>query len=287
MDVAVVGAGKVGTALAVLWRRAGYEIVAVSGRTATQERAARYLPGVPVLPHAEAADLAELVLIAVPDDEVRDVCAEIATGLDARPGRLVAHTAGALALEVLDPVRITGAERLCLHPLQTFPDVDAAIAAMPGATIAVTADDEAAFETGESLVRDIGSNPVRLDEEHKALYHAAAVFASNYLVVMTALAEDLFARAGLDDGLERFLPLSRATLDNVAALGPQAALTGPVARGDAGTVARNLEALAIAAPDAIPAYVVLARVALDLAERGKRLGPQERGRVDEVLARWT
>jgi len=136
-------------------------------------------------------------------------------------------------------------------------------------------------------VLDIGARPVRLDEEHKALYHAAAVFASNYLVAVAALAEGLFARAGLDDGLARFLPLSRASIDNVEALGAPAALTGPAARGDAGTIARNLEALAAAAPEAIPAYVALARVALDLAEDGARLEPQDRSRVEEVLARWT
>jgi predicted short-subunit dehydrogenase-like oxidoreductase (DUF2520 family) len=230
---------------------------------------------------------ADLVLLTVPDDAVAATCEALAADGAFGPDRLVAHCSGALGLDVLEAARAAGARVLCLHPLQTFPDVDAAVATVPGATIAVTAADEATAEAGEQIVRDLGAVPVRIDEEHKALYHAAAVFASNYLVAVSALAEDLFVRAGVDDALERFLPLSRATLDNVAALGSETALTGPAVRGDAGTVARNLEALRAAAPDAGPAYVALARVALGLGERSGRLTPSARARVEEELDRWT
>ncbi|MEX0755403.1 MAG: DUF2520 domain-containing protein [Actinomycetota bacterium] len=283
MEVAVVGAGRVGTALAVLLGRAGHRIVGVSGREATRARAAEHLPGIPVGTDAEVVAGADLVLIALPDDRVEATCESIAaTGAFSRE-QIVAHCSGALGLDVLRAAR---ARTMSLHPLQTFPDVGSALGSLPGAPIAVTAADEETAAVGEDLVRALGAVPVRVDEDRKALYHAAAVFASNYLVTITALAEDLFVRAGLEDALERFLPLSRATLDNVAQLGPAWALTGPAVRGDAGTVRRNLEALAAAAPDAVPAYVALARVALDLGARSGRLAPDERLGVEEVLEPW-
>ena len=139
---------------------------------------------------------------------------------------------------------------------------------------------------GQTGYRDVGGQPFRLAEEAKPLYHAAAVFASNYLVAITALADGLFRDAGLPEPAELFLPLQRATLDNVAAMGPAAALTGPAIRGDAGTVAANLEALAKHAPEAVPAYVVLADVALDLAHRSGRLSTEARTAVEEVLDPW-
>jgi len=285
VDVAIVGAGRVGTALGILLARAGHRIVAVSGRRATRERAAAFLPDVPVLEPAEAAEGADLVLIATPDDAIASTCAALAGSVG--EGRWVAHVSGATGLDALAPARRAGAGVLAIHPLQTFPDVEAALDRIPGCTVAVTAEDERGFALGELLARDLGARAIRLADWDKALYHAAAVFASNYLVATQALAEELFRRAGLEEPLEAFLPLSRATLENVAAMGPGRALTGPAVRGDAGTVARNLEALAERAPEAIPAYVALARAALDLAVRAGRLDASGRARVEEVLARWT
>ena len=173
-----------------------------------------------------------------------------------------------------------------MHPLQTFPSVEAAIERLPGSGMAVTAADEAGFRLGERLAADVGARPFRLVEESRPLYHAAAVFASNYLVTVLAEAERLFREAGLDDPGPLFLPLVRATLDNVHAMGAERALTGPAVRGDAGTVERNLSALSERAPEAVPAYMALATVALNLAERAGRLDAGGRRRVEEVLARW-
>ncbi len=286
MDVAVIGAGRVGTALGVLLARAGYRIVAVSGRAATAERAARSLPGTPVVSPAEAARSAEVVLVGVPDDRIAEVCSGLAReGAFAR-GCSVVHLSGATGLDALTPARAAGATVLSIHPLQTFPDVDAAVDRIPGSGFAVTALGESGFALGERLATDVGGRPFRLADEMKPLYHAAAVFASNYLVTVTSVAEGLFAKAGIRDPLDLFLPLSQASLDNAAALGPAAALTGPAVRGDAGTVQRNLEALAEAAPEAVPAYVELAAVALSLGGRAGRLSPEARAAVEEVLARW-
>ncbi len=286
MDIAVVGAGRTGTALAVHWARAGHSIVAVSGRAATRDRAARWLPGTPVLPAPEAARLGEAVVLGVPDDFIGDVCDGLAERRAFRETGWVMHLSGAAGLDVLEPAKEDGARVLSLHPLQTFPDVESAVERIPGSAIAVTAESEDALSFGEGLAKDAGGNPFRLPDEVKPLYHAAAVFASNYLVAVTAEAEVLFKAAGLPDPGEMFMPLVRASLDNVASLGPEAALTGPAARGDAGTVGRNLEALSRNAPEAIPAYVALAEIALDLAERAGRLSSAGRTSVEEVLAIW-
>lgn len=281
-----MGAGRVGTALAVLLQRAGHTVTAVAGREATRARAAEHLPGVPVLPETEAALAAELVVLAVPDDAVEPTAIRLAEAAAFRPGAWVTHVSGALGLDVLATALAAGAQRLAIHPLQTLPDVGSAIERIPGSAMAVTADDEDGARLGERLALDVGARPFRLADERRPLYHAAAVFASNYLVTTAGVAEELFRKAGVPDPAGVLIPLARASLENVERMGPAGALTGPAVRGDAGTVARNLEALRAAAPQAVPGYVELCRLALDLGERGGRLSSEGRGAVEEVLARW-
>jgi predicted short-subunit dehydrogenase-like oxidoreductase (DUF2520 family) len=287
MDVGVVGAGRVGTALAALLAKAGYRIVAASGGQASRERAERFLPDVPFVTPAEAAVAADLVLLGVPDDRIAGVCAELAEGGALREGRSVVHLSGSVPLDALAPARASGALVLSLHPLQSFPTVEAAVDRMPGSAIAVTADSEEGYASGERLAADVGGIPFRLDDRNKPLYHAAAVFCSNYLAVLMGISERLFALAGIDDPVSKFAPLARATLENTLALGSEAALTGPAVRGDAGTIRRNLEALSADAPEVVPAYVELARSALDLAQGSGRLPEDRRSAVEEVLAGWS
>jgi predicted short-subunit dehydrogenase-like oxidoreductase (DUF2520 family) len=286
MEVAVVGAGRVGTALGVLLQRAGHAVTAVAGREDTAARAARFLPGVPFLAETEAALAAELVLLAVPDDAVEPTAIRLAEAAAFRPAAWVAHVSGALGLDVLATALAAGAGRLAIHPLQTVPDVGGAIERIPGSAMAVTADDEDGSRLGERLAIDVGARPFRLADERRPLYHAAAVFASNYLVTVAGVAEDLFREAGVPDPAGVLMPLTLASLENVGRMGPAGALTGPAVRGDAGTVARNLEALRAAAPRAVPGYIELCRLALDLGERGGRLSPDGRAAVEEVLTRW-
>ncbi len=287
MDVAVVGAGRVGTALGVILGRAGHRIVAVSGGERTRERAARFLPGVPVTDPTDAARHADLVLIGVPDGAIEEVAGALAAARSLRPGAWVAHLSGAEGLEPLRAVEEAGARVLALHPLQTFPTVEAALERMPGSAVAVTARDDEGSALGERIAADLGGRPFRVPEEHRALYHAGAVLASNDLVALMALAEQVLAAAGIEDAVQTFLPLARASLENAAALGPASALTGPVARGDAATVERNLRALSERAPGAVPAYVVLGRAAVELAARAGRLDRAGRAAVEEVLDRWS
>jgi predicted short-subunit dehydrogenase-like oxidoreductase (DUF2520 family) len=286
MDLAIVGAGRVGTSLAVLWQRAGHTIVGVAGGPSTPERAARFLPGVPVLGAVEAAEGAEVVVIATPDAAIAAVCEEMAKAGVLGTANAVVHASGATGLDALGAAASVGASTLSVHPLQTCPTVEAAVEAIPGAAFAVTASDEVGVALGERLARDAGGRPFRLADEHKPLYHAAAVFASNYVVTVTALAEELGRAAGLPDPIGALTPLQEATLANVRRVGPAEALTGPAVRGDAITLQRNLEALAEHAPEAVRPYVALADLALGLAERSGRVPAQGRRAVEEVLVRW-
>jgi predicted short-subunit dehydrogenase-like oxidoreductase (DUF2520 family) len=175
---------------------------------------------------------------------------------------------------------------LSLHPLQSFPDVRTGIDRLPGSGIAVTATNEEDAVFGEGLVRGIGAIPFRLDDEVKPLYHAAAVFAANYLVTVEALAERILVAAGVPDPLPLLHALVRTSFDRTFAIGPGAALTGPAVRGDVGTIDRNLAALAERAPEASAAYVELGLAAARLAAGAGRLSPGDRGRVEEALRRW-
>lgn len=283
----MIGAGRVGTAVAVGLRRAGHRLVGVSGGARTEERAGRYLPGVSVVDAHVAAASAELVVVSTPDDAIRSTVEALAAAAALRPGTWVVHLSGALGLDTLDAALRVGARRLAIHPLQTFPDVESALRRLPGCAIAVTADDAEGEATGEGLARDLGGVPFRLPDERRALYHAAAVFASNHLVTATAVAEQLFAAAGVPDPAAVVAPLQRASLENVERLGAGRALTGPAVRGDAGTIRRNLDALKQEAPDLVAAYVAMARVGLDVADRAGRLPPGARAAVESVLTEWT
>jgi predicted short-subunit dehydrogenase-like oxidoreductase (DUF2520 family) len=287
MDLAIVGAGRVGTALGVRLRGAGHRIVSASGRDATPARVRDFLGRVPVLSPADAARRADVVLIATPDDAIEPTCAAIVDGGGITPGAVVGHISGATGLAALVSAEDQGATTMSMHPLQTFADVASAIDRLSGCPIAVTSATEAGASIGTRLALDVGGRPFALADAAKPLYHAAAVFASNYLVAITSLARDLAIAAGLDGALELLAPLQATTLANVGSMGPERALTGPAARGDAGTVATHLDALSEAAPASIPAYAALARICLDLSERAGRLDPDRRRAVEEVLTRWT
>jgi predicted short-subunit dehydrogenase-like oxidoreductase (DUF2520 family) len=269
--------------------RAGHRVVALTGGDETQARAARYLTFSRFVPWAEAPSASRagnVVVFGVPDDAIADVCKDLATRGGLLSGQWVLHLSGSLGLGALEPAESIGAQVLSIHPLQTFPDVAEGIRRLPGSAMAVTARDEGGFAYGESLARDVGGDPFPLPDEAKPLYHAAAVFCSNYLVAVEGMAEQLFRLAGLEAPTQMFAPLARTALEATLDKGAEEALTGPAARGDVGTIERNLDALAARAPQAVVPYVVLARVALGLAVAGQKLSEERAKEVREVLDRW-
>jgi len=283
MNIAIVGAGTAGTAVGVALARAGHVIVAVTGRGETAARAGRWLPGAALRAIPDAVQAAELVVIGVPDDALGSIVDVIGAAI--APGTWVVHLSGANGLGVLAPIVAAKGRALALHPLQTFADVGAAVEGLDGCAVAVTAEADAGWQLGERLAHDLGGRPFRLVDEARPLYHAAAVFGSNYLVTVSGAAHELFTAAGVPKALAAMRPLQDAALENVHRLGPAAALTGPAVRGDAGTIDRNLRSIAGAAPHLVAPYVAMCRASMELA--GERLSSEGRASIEGVLAAWS
>jgi predicted short-subunit dehydrogenase-like oxidoreductase (DUF2520 family) len=280
MIVGVIGAGRVGAVLGAALARAGHSVVAASGSSpASLARIARLLPDTARRTPTEVAQAAtDLLLVAVPDDALGPLVA----GLPFHPGQVVAHTSGAQGLAVLEPATAQGARPLALHPAMTFAGTRDDLSRLPGTAYGVTAPLELR-PLVTRLVADLGGTPEWVAEADRSLYHAALAQGANHLVTLVNEAADRLRDAGVVHPESVLGPLLRAALDNTLRYG-DAALTGPVSRGDAGTVARHLERLAAVAPDSVPAYVAMARRTADRAIAAGRLRPLDAERLLDVLA---
>jgi predicted short-subunit dehydrogenase-like oxidoreductase (DUF2520 family) len=282
LRVGVVGAGRVGTALAVALGRAGHDVTAVSAVSdASIRRIGQRLPGVAISRPPEVVASADLVLMTVPDDVLPGLVAGLAATEAAVEGRLIAHTSGRHGLGVLDPVVRAGALPLALHPVMTFTGRPDDIDRLAGISFGVTAPDPLR-PVAEALVVEMGGEPVFIAEEQRDLYHAALASGANYLVTLVTAASDLLRDAGVTHPARMLAPLLSAALDNALRLG-DAALTGPVARGDADTVASHVSALRAEAPEVLPAYLALARLTADRAVAAGTLSAPDAQRLLGVL----
>lgn len=244
-SVAVVGCGKVGSALALLLKERGYPVVAVASRSpGPAQKLARSLDCSAYDRPWEATLKADLVFITTPDREIAPVSELIARQGGFRSGQVVAHTSGAHASSELHGVREAGALAVSIHPLQSFADVAGARENLPGSYFALEGD-EAAIPVARQVVDDLQGHAFIIKAEDKPLYHAAACIASNYLVSLMHLATSVYGRFGLSrrEAFEALYPLVRGTINNIRRVGPVEALTGPVARGDVPTIAGHLPAL--------------------------------------------
>jgi len=260
LAVGVVSAGRVGAVLGAALARAGHTVVAASGVSEQSlRRAEELLPDVPLLPPDEVVARADLVLLALPDDALAGMVRGLAAAGALRPGQIVVHTCGAHGTAVLAPAVEHGALPLALHPVMTFTGRAEDLERIATCCFGVTAADadETAWSVGEALVVEMGAEPVRVPEAARPLYHTALAHGANHLITLVAEAADLLRRAGVDNPERMLGPLLSAALDNALRHGDRA-LTGPVARGDAGTVRTHLRVLAEHAPDLLPAYRVLA-----------------------------
>ena len=282
LRVGVVGAGRVGSVLGAALGQAGHELVAASGVSAASlARAADLLPGVPVLPVDEVVRRSSLVLLAVPDDALVELVLGLAaTGVFPR-GALVAHTSGRHGLAVLEPAAAQGALPLALHPVLPFAGTRVDLQRLHGTAFGVTAP-AALRAVAEVLVVEMGGEPVWLPEHQRPLWHAALAHGANHLTTLVSSSADLLRGAGVDQPALVLGPLLGAALDGSLRAG-DAALTGPVARGDAGTVRAHLEVLAELAPEVLPSYVAMARLTVDRAIASGRLSPERAWELLEVL----
>ncbi|MFE9697788.1 Rossmann-like and DUF2520 domain-containing protein [Streptomyces sp. NPDC006270] len=264
LTVGVVGAGRVGPALAASLKLAGHRPVAVSGvSAASRRRAAELLPDVPLVEPAEVLARAELVLLTVPDDVLPTLVEGLVGTGAVRPGQLLVHTSGRYGTRVLDPALRAGALPLALHPAMTFTGTAVDVQRLAGCSFGVTAPEELRL-AAEALVIEMGGEPEWIAEESRPLYHAALALGANHLVTLVAQSMELLAKAGVTAPDRMLGPLLGAALDNALRSG-DAALTGPVARGDAGTVAAHIGELREHAPQAVAGYLAMARATADRA----------------------
>jgi len=278
-----IGAGTTGTALAVRLSQKGCSVVAVSSRTlSSAQKLAELVPNCQICHTAqEVADAAELVFITTPDDIITQVCGEVQW----RAGQNVVHCSGAHSVDILEPAKKLGAAVGSFHPLQTFADVDQAIENLPGSTFSLEAE-EPLLSTLKELTLLLKSDWVELKPGDKVLYHVAAVFACNYLVTLVKLALDLWRDFGVlsQEATRALLPLLKGTINNIENIGLPDCLTGPVARGDSGTIVSHLTALEARSPSLLTTYKELGYQTIPIALAKGRVNEQKAEEMKTLLS---
>jgi len=280
--IGVVGAGRVGAVLGAALRAAGHDVAAAAGESdASRGRIATLLPGVPRRKPTDVARASDLLILAVPDDMLANVVTMLAESGALRAGQHVVHTSGRHGLAVLEPARLAGAHVAAMHPAMTFTGTGVDLDRLPGTVFGLTADPaERAFV--EALVADLRGTPMWGPEEMRTLYHAGLAHGANHLVTLVTEAMEILSAAGAADPAGTLRPLLTAALDNALAEG-DAALTGPIVRGDLGTVRAHLEDITANAPQTLPSYVALARATLGRAVTDGRVVPIRAARIRDLL----
>ncbi len=267
--IALIGAGKVGTALGYLLSRRGYQLTAVYSRSTASAK-----KSVHVIGQGNASDniiataqSAEIVFITTPDKAIEATCAEIAARQGFAPESIVIHCSGALPSSILEPARSCGAHIASLHPIQSFAEAKQAIKLLPGSYFGFEGDSETE-ETARQLVEALEGKWLAISTEDKPLYHVAAVFACNYVVTLLNIGVRLLEEIGVatQDALPALLPLLCGTVDNLKRLGLPQALTGPIARGDIKTVESHLQALGEKLPELVRLYSELGTHTLSIGQ---------------------
>ncbi len=285
LAVGVIGTGRAGTALGAALARAGHAVLAVSAVSEASVRRARAaFPEAVIADPGQVLRRADLVLLTVPDDVLPGLVSGLAATGAPLEGRMLVHASGRHGLAVLEPAARLGALPLALHPVMTFTGRPDDVDRLTGTSFGVTAPG-ALRTVAEALVIEMGGEPVFIAEEHRDLYHAALASAANHLVTLVAQAADLLRAAGVPDPPRLLGPLLSAALDNALRFG-DAGLTGPVARGDADTVAAHVAALDAepsASQAATAAYIAMARLTADRALAAGLLQPADAERLLDVL----
>ena len=282
IKVGFIGAGTVGTALAIGLNAKGYPVVAVSSRTrASADRVAKQICGCKSVDSNQAgADAAELVFMTTPDGAIPLVASEVRW----HPEQSVVHCSGADSTEILEPARKLGAKAGAFHPLQTFASVKQAIDNLPGSTFAIEAE-EPLLSTLKDMAIDLRGNWIELKAGDKVIYHAAAVFACNYLVTLVKLATDLWQTFNVtpEEATKALMPLLRGTLNNIENVGIPQCLTGPIARGDIDTIRKHLKSLDKVDPALLSTYRELGRQTIPVALAKGKISERQVRELEEIL----
>ncbi len=278
-----IGAGTVGTALAYRLSTCGYRVVIAASRTFTSaEKLAHMVKDCRAVDGVQkVADQADFVFITTPDGAIGPVAAQ----LKWRTGQYVVHCSGADSTAILQPARDQGARVGAFHPLQTFAGVAQAIDNIPGSTFAVEAEEPLRAILNEMALK-LGGYSIELKPEDKVLYHASAVMACNYLVTLIKLSTDLWQTFGVSrpEAVRALMPLLKGTLNNLEKIGIPDCLTGPIARGDMGTVQKHLAALDLVDGTVAATYRKLGVLTVPVALAKGKIDQDRADRILKVLA---
>ena len=280
--VGVIGAGRVGAVLAAALQQAGHQVVAAAGESdASRSRIAALLPHLASAKPTDVARSSDLLLLTVPDDMLSNVVTMLSASGAIRPGQVVVHTSGRHGLAVLEPAREVGARTLAVHPAMTFTGTAVDLPRLAGCVFGVTAAD-ADRELAEQLEGDLGGRAMWVAEGRRTLYHAGLAHGANHLVTLVAEAMEILSAAGAEDPAATLRPLLTAALDNALDQG-DAALTGPIVRGDVETVRAHVADLLAQAPQTLPSYLAMAHATLGRAVTDGRLLPIRASKMLQVL----
>jgi predicted short-subunit dehydrogenase-like oxidoreductase (DUF2520 family) len=284
-SIAIIGLGKVGTALGFLLRSAGYEIAAVSDVSPESLiGGVEFTGGTAFADASEAANEADTIFITTCDDAIETTCEEISQKGAIHPGDKVVHVSGAGGLDILDSARKCGAYVASIHPLQSFADTKNAIENLPGSTFGITANDEI-YDWAVEIVTALGGTHFSVAEEDKPLHHAAACIASNYFVTLMSIVEEIYQSLGLKDdtAMKAFWPLVQGTIKNIEKKGIAPSLTGPIARGDIGTVRKHLRFFHSRNPSLLPLYREMGLFTADIGRNNKTLSEKKFEEIKTLL----
>lgn len=280
----IIGAGMVGTAIGTLLKKAGHDITFFADPSLTHLQRAKKYTGVKGFRDlSQALPLADFLLLTTPDDCIKSACAEIAKCHSIK-GKKVFHMSGAGGLDLLEPAARAGAFVASIHPLQSFSSIDGAIANIPGSYFGVTAA-RGIKKLAANIVRSIGGIPIFITPAQKPLYHAAACIASNYLVSLMSIVESIYSSIGFSekDARRAYLPLVYGSLKNIEQQGCENALTGPIARGDSGTIQKHIEAMSSHHPGFAPLYANMGMIAIKLARQKGTLNAKQANIIKKLL----
>ena len=284
LKLGFIGAGTTGTALALRLNSKGYQVMAVSSQSqVSAENLARAISShCRVFKNSQdVVDIAELVFITTPDD----VIAQVASQLKWRRGQSVIHCSGADSTEILEPAKKLGAHVGVFHPLQTFASAKQAVENIPGSTFALEAE-EPLLDTLKDMATALDGYWIELKASDKVIYHAAAVIACNYVVTLVKLATDLWQTFSVPphQATQALLPLLRGTISNIDTIGIPQCLTGPIARGDSGTIKKHLSALEKVAPAVLSTYQELGLQTIPVALAKGRINEQQAQELHTILS---
>ncbi len=281
-SVGVIGAGRVGAVLAAALRASGHDITAVGGESdASRTRIETMLPGVPVAKPTAVARSCDVLLLTVPDDSLDNVVRMLVGAGAIRSGQLVVHTSGRHGMQVLQPATAIGARGIAMHPAMTFTGTDLDLDRLPGCVFGVTSP-LSERPIAAQLAVALGGRTVWVPEEQRSLYHAALAHGANHLVTLVAQSMSLLRATGSLDPAATLRPLLTAALDNALLYG-DAALTGPIVRGDVETVRAHVRSLIPAAPETLESYVAMGRATANHAVVDGRLEPRRAAAIVGLL----